>query len=118
MGGPPLILYGYRAFEPKTARRLLIAAFTLAIPFRLFMILFKDLVTPESLILALYILPGSILGTIVGNRLQKKINKEAFQKVIWILLLILGIILGGSTVFEAFHPPAVDKENVSWINAK
>jgi hypothetical protein len=88
-------------------------------PLRFFMLIYKDLITIESLILALYILPGSFLGTLAGNHLQNKIKKETFQKSVWIILLILGLILGAATAVSLFteNNPS-DTENMSWINGK
>lgn len=100
MGGPPLILYAFRSFEGKTARRFLIAIFTLTYPIQISMNFFKGLVTREVSLLALVMIPGVLLGTFAGNKLQKRLQGKNFLLIIWIILLVLGVILGVTTLLK------------------
>jgi uncharacterized membrane protein YfcA len=101
MGGPPLILYAYKKFEGKTARKFLITAFLIGIPPKLVMYFADEkLITKEMWVLTLYLIPGCILGTVLGNLIQEKIKKELFIKIVWITLLGLGLILGVNTVLK------------------
>ena len=98
MGGPPLILYAYRSFEGRSARRFLIACFFLSFPFKVIMYYARDLITVQSWILFCYLVPGTLLGTWIGHHFQNRMNRELFIKVAWFILLGLGIILGGNTL--------------------
>ena len=94
MGGPPIIVYSYQNFEARAARRLLIAVFALTYPFQLPMYWLRGLVTREALILFAWFVPVTILGTFIGNRLQRKIDRKVFIRIVWSVLLGLGVVLG------------------------
>ncbi|MFC1479239.1 sulfite exporter TauE/SafE family protein [Planctomycetota bacterium] len=104
MGGPPLILYAYRSFEGRSARRFLIACFFLSFPFKVIMYYARDLITVQSWVLFCYLVPGTILGTWIGHRFQNRMNRELFVRVAWFILLGLGIILGGNTLLSFLKP--------------
>jgi uncharacterized membrane protein YfcA len=120
MGGPPLILYAYKKFEGKTARRFLITAFMIGIPPKLLMYFAKkdELITKEMWILCAYLVPGSIIGTIVGNYFQSKIKKDLFIKVVWATLLGLAIILGLNTALRPKEKPEKPAKQASMQNTQ
>jgi uncharacterized membrane protein YfcA len=100
MGGPPIIVYSYKNFEAGAARRLLIATFTLTYPFQLPMYWIGGLITKEAMILFAWFVPVTVLGTIAGNRFQQKINRRIFVRIVWAILLALGVILGITTLLK------------------
>lgn len=92
--GPPIIIYGtLRRWEPERFRILLQSIF---LPTNLFIIIghgIAGLWTHEVGILLLLSLPVAIPGIYFGNILNKQIPQERFVKLIYILLLLIGLVL-------------------------
>lgn len=97
--GPPIIIYGIlRRWEPERFRTLLQGIF---LPTNLFIIIghgIAGLWTQKVGVLLLLSLPVAIPSIYVGNKLSTRLPQSRFVKLIYILLLIIGVVL----LFETF----------------
>ncbi|MGA2296145.1 MAG: sulfite exporter TauE/SafE family protein [FCB group bacterium] len=92
--GPPIIIYGtLRKWESEKFRDMLQGIF---LPTNIFIVAghgIAGLWTKEVFIYFLWSLPVVIIGIILGNKLNKIIPAEKFNKYIHIILIIIGIVL-------------------------
>jgi len=58
------------------------------------------LVTPRVIGLFFVMLPVALLATLLGSWLSGKLNADMFQKVIWAVLLLLGMVFVGQFLFK------------------
>ncbi|MCK5684232.1 sulfite exporter TauE/SafE family protein [bacterium] len=94
MAGPPLIIYFQFLNMNKTEfRNSLLSIFLVMSIMRVTIYSWESLITFNTFIWMLYILPFSITGLIIGNKLHKKIEEDLFKKLVTALLLILSISL-------------------------
>jgi len=100
VGGPPIALFlaNYN-MERKVFRANIIAYFTLLNIVTIFWFIYKGLFTEEVLINTAYLLPGLVLGLILGIVLVNKIKEGLFRKI------VLGIIVLGSisSILSSFN---------------
>ena len=103
IGGPPLIIYGLaQKWTPNQFRASLQAAFLsmglIAIPGQYL----TGLITRQVLILAAVSIPITAVGLFAGNVLHKKLTPGRFDRIVRILLLIMGIIVTGKAAHGLF----------------
>ncbi|MFH1049362.1 MAG: sulfite exporter TauE/SafE family protein [bacterium] len=98
--GPPIIIYGsLKKWEPEEFRILLQGIF---LPTNFFIILGHGLAgfwTSTVWIYFLITLPLIILAIFIGTKLNNKISREKFDRLIYFFLLVIGIILLIKTYF-------------------
>jgi uncharacterized membrane protein YfcA len=97
--GPPLIIFGsLRNWSASTFRATLQGIF---LPVNFFIVLnhgIGGLWNNNVLKILLYALPVVVFATLLGGYIHKKIPTEKFNKYIYIMLILIGIILINSTL--------------------
>jgi len=93
-GGPPVIIYGnLRHWTPSVFRATLQSFFLLNCIIIMTGHYATGLWTPLVVKLYLACFPVILLGTLLGTLLNRKIQKGAFDKIIHIVLLCIGVLL-------------------------
>lgn len=92
--GPPVValLRGYR-LDKGAFRATLISYFLVMSVLRGPVYLNRGLLTLETLTAALWLLPASIVGTILGMIVHRRISERHFASAIPVLLVVLGLLL-------------------------
>ncbi len=93
-GGPPLIFY-YKlgGVEKEVFRGNLIAIFLLVTLIRVPSYIVGGLITPTRIWSSLALLPAVLLGMWLGNRIHYEIKELTFQRLVSVLLAVLGVVL-------------------------
>ncbi len=101
VNGPPIIIYGtLKNWNPLEFRAKLQAIFLPTNAMIIVSHLTANLWTYEVLYLFLYSLPVVIISILIGTKLNNKINSHKFSKVVYFLLLLIGIILLINTIIN------------------
>lgn len=99
--GPPIIIYGtLRQWDPKKFRAILQALF---LPVNISIVIghaFSGLWNKEVFVYLLYSFPIVVLAILLGSFLNKKIQAEKFTKIIYLMLIAIGIILIITTLLK------------------
>lgn len=92
--GPPLIVYGtYKRWPKATFKSVLQSCFLID---GLSMVVWQGasgLITSEVVWVSLFALPGAAIGMIAGRYADRFIDHERFQRLLRVLILVLGGIL-------------------------
>ncbi len=92
--GPPLAVYFHHQIHSKQVfRATIIAALVVSHILRFGTYAYSGLLTQESLVFPLYLIPAMLLGLFVGSRIHMKFDEVVFKKAIGVMLLIIGIVL-------------------------
>lgn len=93
-GGALLVIYSVRVLKNKDEFRATIAPiWVLLNTYMMIDYIRNDMVNRENIILILAGIIPLLLAIYIGNKLQKKMNQQAFLKLTYILLIISGITL-------------------------
>jgi len=93
-GGPTYVMYVYNRIDSASIfRATLIGILAITNTLRIPMLLVSDILTPDTLLIALYMLPVFIIALLLGNKTYHKINEGKFKTGLMILLGISGISL-------------------------
>lgn len=93
-GGPPVVIYGNCCqWNPQQFKGNIQGFFLLNLPVVLFMHAQQGNITPSVWRLVGYSLPGLVLGVVIGTVVSERLDPIAFQRVILVLLMILGVRL-------------------------
>jgi len=93
-GGPPLILY-YRwaNVDKATFRGCLMAIFLIMTVVRVPSYLVAGLVSVERLYSGLVMLPVTIVGVALGNRIHLELSEQTFRRLVCGVLVLIGVLL-------------------------
>ena len=93
-GGPTYVMYVYNKIDSASVfRATLIGILAVTNILRIPMLVVYDILTTDTLMIALYLLPVFIVAILLGNRTYHKINENKFKHILMILLGISGISL-------------------------
>jgi len=93
-GGPPVIIFLRAHSLDKAAFRSTILAFFLLMSFlRGGTYAHADLITVDHLVAAALLMPGSVVGIIIGMVIHNHISERRFSQAVSLLLVILGALL-------------------------
>ena len=93
-GGPLLITYIYNKLEnPKIIRATIIGSLAIVNFSRIPLMLYSKLITYDTLVLSLYVLPFFSLSLVLGNLMIGKINEKLLKKVLTVILIIASLSL-------------------------
>ncbi len=93
-GGPPVVMYLSHSGLGKAAfRATCIMTFFVYHVFRIFGYSYFGILTPETVQIGLLLIPGMILGSVVGMKIHPILDERVFRKLIGVLLLIVGMAL-------------------------
>ncbi|MFP4449130.1 MAG: sulfite exporter TauE/SafE family protein [Bacteroidales bacterium] len=93
-GGPTYVMYVYSKVDSANIfRATLIGILAVTNTLRIPMLIVSDILTMETLIMALYILPVFVIALLLGNKTYHKVNEEKFKHILMILLGISGLSL-------------------------
>jgi len=99
IGGPPVILFYFASPAGHIAGRAsLIAFFMTTDLIGLFFLSRENLITWNSLYLALLFLPTLILGVWIGARTFKSADPQVFRKCVLVLLAVLALLSAGQGI--------------------
>ena len=104
--GPPLIYWSHRRMAPIRARATLACTFAIASLTKLVSLTASGLWLPKAALAGLCVAPLVLLCTLAGDRVAKRTQPKVFVRVIWILLLGLGVLLVVTAPTSA--PPSPD----------
>jgi hypothetical protein len=91
MSGPPLILFfSNQGFSKQEFKANLIAFFLFINIATLPVFLYTGALTPDVLGSSALLMPGMILGTLVGLKLANRIDEQRFKTGVLVLLLVFG----------------------------
>ncbi|MCX5759742.1 MAG: sulfite exporter TauE/SafE family protein, partial [Candidatus Hydrogenedentes bacterium] len=92
--GPPLIMYGtYQRWPKATFKSVLQCCFLVN---GVSMVVWhgaNGLITAEVIRASLFALPGAVIGTLAGRYADRYIDHDRFQRLLRILILVLGAVL-------------------------
>lgn len=92
--GPPVVIYGTIRDLDKSAFRGTLNAFFAANNVGIVIgMLTSDILTIDTLKIVILSLPAMLFGWIIGNLVHKKLSKQLFQKIVYILLVLSGSML-------------------------
>jgi uncharacterized membrane protein YfcA len=93
-GGPPVIIF-LRAYRLDKAgfRSTLLTFFLLMSLMRAGTYAAAGLITTDHALAAALLLPGSVVGIIVGTIIHDRISEHRFRKAVSVLLVALGVLL-------------------------
>ena len=93
-GGPPYVMYIYNRIDSASIfRATIIGILAVTNTLRVPMLVVSDILTPDTLLIALYMLPVFIIALLLGNKTYHKVNEGKFKVILMILLGISGISL-------------------------
>ena len=93
-GAPPIIMYFKSVgFAKGTFRATITLVFIIYGLARLITYSFLNLVTFKVALTALYLVPAVILGTLIGNIIHLRVSEVAFERVVAVLLFLIGVKL-------------------------
>lgn len=93
-GGAVLAIYAVQKLTDKQEFRATLSALWTILNFGYGIVsVMNGYFTPDAVQVSLVIIPILFVTTYVGNKLQKRISQEAFLKLVYVLLVIIGIIL-------------------------
>ncbi len=91
MSGPPLILFfSNQGFTKQEFRASLIAFFLFMNIATLPVYLYAGLLTGTVLQSSMVLLPGLVVGTLLGTRLARQVKEESFRKGVLVLVMVFG----------------------------
>lgn len=93
VSGPPIVFWLGRTFTKITFRRTLISVFLFAAVARLATYGATGLLYVRFITLILYVIPGIILGVLLGNRIFHLLSETWFSRVVGGVLLIASVKL-------------------------
>jgi len=94
IGGPPLIAHVYRLpYSPDALKGTVQALFMLMVFVRLGGAVWREQITQQMGLQALYGLPAALAGLTLGIVLSRRISGENFHRMSWIAFALLGIYL-------------------------
>lgn len=108
-GGPPVIIY-LRSFNlPKGNFRSTILAFfiTMSVSRVCAAYLGKGdaLLTWKDFHAAAWMIPASIIGTILGAKVYSRLSERVFARIVSVMIFLLGLVLIGTYVFKDPNDP-------------
>ncbi|MBN2134264.1 MAG: sulfite exporter TauE/SafE family protein [Acidobacteria bacterium] len=93
MSGPPVILFFTNQGTAKAEFRANLVSYFLTMNiFTIPVFIFNGLFSSESVLYALYFLPGLILGMVLGNALAHKVPEKLFRKIALCIVLLTGVM--------------------------
>ena len=93
-GGPPYVMYIYNRIDSASIfRATIIGILAVTNTLRVPMLVVSDILTFDTLLIALYMLPVFIIALLLGNKTYHKVNEGKFKLILMILLGISGISL-------------------------
>ena len=93
-GGALLVIYAVQKLRDQQQFRITLSAIWTVLNFVYACIAFQQgHFTGDVLQIIVFCIPLAVLATFVGNRLQKKISREKFLKLTYVLLLGIGAVL-------------------------
>lgn len=93
-GGPTYVMYIYNRIDSASIfRATIIGILAVTNTLRIPMLVVSDILTTNTLLTALYMLPVFVIALLLGNRTYHKINEGKFKTILMILLGISGISL-------------------------
>lgn len=93
-GGALMVVYAVQKIKDKQQFRI-----TLSLTWTVLNIIYAALAfqrgyfTDDVLFIILICIPIGFIATFIGNKLQKKVNEDIFLKIVYVLLLVIGVIL-------------------------
>ena len=99
--GPPYVTYlAYQSSPRNVFRATLILIFAIESTWRLIIFCFQGMYSRESLTLALWLAPATVIATLVGHAVQVRFNERRFHFFVCGLLIVSGLL--------CFIRPAID----------
>ncbi len=96
--GPPLIHYAYaQDWTIEEKKTIIQAAFIVSIAIRLTHFTYAGLYTAETLKLPLLGIPVAVFGVIAGHALSRRVRSKSLTKVVYAVLVLLGVLLVART---------------------
>lgn len=103
MGGPPLVYQLYRQpFDIKKIRNMLLVIFACTSVFRSVFIGIQGQLNADILLLTAFALPAVTLMTFVGRRFPPPLSADAMRRVVFSVLMLIGISLMTSAYIALF----------------
>ncbi len=100
IGGPPLVLWIHA--QRWTTERKRVSTLLYGLPYVPFQFIFLYLVfgdlVPKTLILGLFLIPTTVIGTFIGLAIGKKVSEKLLRSLSFGILIVLGIFL----IFKPF----------------
>ena len=92
-GGPPVVIYGtLRRWQPESFRATLQLYFLFTSILALIGHGLAGLWTRDVWLLFLYTLPGLLAGLYFGDKINLMIPKQLFNRIIYTLLIVTGVL--------------------------
>jgi len=93
LAGPPVILFFInQGIEKQSFRANLVAYFTVLGIVAIAAYMIGGIITTEVINYALWFLPATILGTMIGIKLAPKLSEQLFRNIALIIVIIAGLL--------------------------
>lgn len=94
MPGPTMMLFLSKTnLKKNEIRTVMMAVFSFAYTGAAFMQMIFAGIDKDTWLISSYVLPGALLGVLIGHYLSKKINERIFKGLILIILVLTGIFM-------------------------
>jgi uncharacterized membrane protein YfcA len=94
MGGPPIVMYlRYAGLEKAAFRATAVMAFLVYHVFRLVGYSYFGIMTLDSVRMGALLVPGMIIGAVIGMKVHGRLDEAMFSKVVAIILMVAGVAL-------------------------
>ena len=91
-GGPPIIAYVYsRPWTKEQRTSTMQAVFCFSLTYRLIVMYFSGLYTPQLLMHSLYAMPAVVVGMVAGYALFRRIPTRALEFFVAVFLVLVGL---------------------------
>lgn len=89
--GPPVILFMKRHFQDHFVRTTLIGTFFFGACTLVTQLWMRDALPSETWVMLPWVIPGAIVGNLLGSRLSGRVPRVAFARMVGVLLLLSGV---------------------------
>lgn len=93
-GGPLIVLYSAKKITNKGEfRATMCLLWSVLNTFLMIQYITDGALTPEIGITTAALIPSMVLSIVVGEKIHKKVNEELFKKIVFWLLLVVGVVM-------------------------
>jgi uncharacterized membrane protein YfcA len=91
-GTPVVFLLSSRDYGIASFRSTITVYYYLIIPVSILALVQQGLLGREDMLRSLAVVPPVVIGTMIGQRLVRRLSVERFRSIVYVLLLVSGLV--------------------------